>query len=178
MKYGVKIADLIRNTNTSQFSLLYPFYKNRKDWITNVRPLMESAQHQTAIMSVGRYSDDDYKKTYSIYNNSEDINNEFKFDNSINYSKTFSNHQQFDDIIFNVSQNPDQAVVRLYSRPWKLQQNKSQTEEFKKFIASSKGLITHSFFTESHLPVCDKVVEILLVIDVPTCLKFKDNGSY
>lgn len=171
MHYGAKIGDLLRNRH--QYALMTPFAECRQEWHQHVKPMVESLQHQLPIMAFGRYDAEQRERIYSHYNNPSEI--------SIHYDFTIcpgpsSESQAFEQLVHSVAENPNLALVRLYSRAWKFRQSSDQTEQLKQFISESYGLVQHAYYTERHLPVCDPEVVWLGVIDVQACLKITDDG--
>ncbi len=178
--YGAKIADLLRDR--TKHALVSPFTHNRKEWQQQVRPLVESLQHQLPIMAFGRYNDEQTALVCSRYNLPSELHVEHNFTaataGTMQYEKLrVKSEADFDALVHTVAENPQLAMVRLYSRAWKFQQSEQQTLQLKQFIGESYGLVSHAFYTERHLPVCDPVVEILCVIDVQACLKIQDDGT-
>lgn len=143
-RYGVKIADFIRTTK--DYALIFPFNECGETWKSDVVPFIESVQHQLPIMSFARYDDENFAKVSTVQYNEK--GNQWK-------------QSKFEAMIEKVAENPNQSVVRLYSRTWKLQENKLND-----FLSSINGLIGCAHYTEHQIPVCDPVVEILCIIDV------------
>ena len=164
--YGVNIADFIRGPENN--ALICQFYDNRAEWDTHVLPFIETIQHQLPIMSFGRYTDEKFERLHSTYNPLSVMSAKHKFRPA---KGTPSPHGvKFEKMAATVAENSNLAMVRLYSRPWKFQQSQKRTEEFLAFMATSKCLVSHAYFTEHQLPVCDPFVEILCIIDVAQCL--------
>jgi hypothetical protein len=152
-RYGSKIADFIRTSEN--YALVFPFTSNRQEWQQNVIPLIESVEHQLPIMSFGRYGEEDFKKVSTVNYESRQL--------------SAVSQEKFEKLIYNVAQNPNQSVVRLYSRPWKLKDPQSKTQ-LDTFLSNTNGMIMHGYYTEHQIPVCDPIIEILCVIDVQKCL--------
>jgi hypothetical protein len=165
--YGVKIADFIRYPQ--KCALITPFEGREKEWHQHVRPLMETLQRQQPLMSFGRYSEKDYATIHSTYNHCDDITVEHHFESASDPVRTSERADAFENLIAKVAENPNQTVVRLYSKPWKFQKEKTKTEALKAFLASAPGIIEIGYYSEHHLPICDPIVEILCIVDVKMC---------
>ena len=147
-QYGAKIADFIRNP--SEYAFVFPFNDYKEEWEKEVIPFMESVQHQQAIMSFGRYSDEKYEMM----------------------EKSSGTPQpEMEKFLSEVATNPNLSIVRLQTRQWRLDADQKKTAEMKKFLSSMPGLVKIGYFTEHHIPICHPVVEILCVIQVDACLK-------
>lgn len=173
MHYGAKIGDLLRHR--TDYALVTPFAECRQEWQEKVRPMIESLQHQLPLMAFGRYNAEQREKICSHYNNMSDINHHYNFTSTPIVASDEA--KSFQELIHSVAENPNLAVVRLYSRAWKFHQSAELTMELKKFISESYGVVQHAYYTERHLPGCDPVVVILCINDVKACLKIRDDGT-
>lgn len=141
-RYGVKIADFIRTNK--DYALIFPFNACGETWKSDVVPFIESVQHQLPIMSFARYDDENFAKV-----------------SHVQYSETGMKQSKFEAMLEQVAENPNQTVVRLYSRAWKLHE-----QSMNQFLSSTKGLIACAHYIEHQIPVCDPVDEWLCIIDV------------
>lgn len=154
-RYGVKIGDFMRTTE--RYALMFPFSKATPEWIQSVTQLTECVQHQLPLMAFGRYNDEQYKQTHSRYVT------------PLGVPKTLD-QKTFEKLVHQVALNPSQTIVRLQTRQWKLDEDAEKTKALQTFIAESVGLVTHAYYSEHHLPICDPEIEILCVVDVSVCL--------
>ena len=169
--YGVKIADMIRHPQ--EYTLITPFYETRHRWDTEVRPFVEALQHQLPLMAFGRYSDEQYAQVRSEYLRTEEVTARRDYETVSRPSGTATKEAAaFEERLHGVALNANQSVVRLYTRPWKLQSDEKLTKELKQFIASTPGLVAHGWRLERHLPVCPLAVEIHCVVDVEAVMAY------
>lgn len=151
-QYGAKIADFIRNPK--DYAFVFPFHEMGEEWKNEVVPFMESVQHQQAIMSFGRYSDQKYEAMEKA---------------------SGPKQTEFERLAESVALDPNLSIIRLQSRPWKMEKNEEITRDMKEFLSSSPGLVEIGYFTEHHMPVCDPIVEILCIIKVDACLEMANH---
>lgn len=142
-QYGAKIADFIRNP--TEYAFVFPFNDSKEEWERDVVPFMESVQHQQAISSFGRYSDEQYTEMERSSGEAQ---------------------PELESFLEGVAANPNLSIVRLQSRQWRLDADPEKTREMKKFLSSLPGLVKIGYFTEHHIPICYPVIEILCVIQV------------
>jgi hypothetical protein len=164
-RYGVKIGGFMRTTD--RYALMFPFAEASPQWIQEVTQLTECVQHQLPLMAFGRYNERQYAQVHSTFI-------EPPPSAGTNMKKT---QQEFETLIAEVAANPSLTVVRLQTRQWKLDESPEKTKALLDFIAQSQGLVSHAYYSEHHLPVCDPMIEILCVVDVATCLKLAVNGG-
>ena len=146
-QYGAKIADFIRNP--SEYAFVFPFNDSKEEWEKEVVPFMESVQHQQAISSFGRYSDEKYEMMERSSGPAQ---------------------PEMETFLSEVATNPNLSVVRLQTRQWRMDADPEKTKEMKQFLSSLPGLVKIGYFTEHHIPICHPVIEILCVIQVDSCL--------
>jgi hypothetical protein len=163
--YGVKIADYIRHPE--EYALVFPFYDSRVAWETDVKPFIESVQHQLPISCFGRYSDEKYAKLHSSYHEPGTLH--AKYDMQVPRPES-AKQREFEALAASVCEQDGLAIVRLQSRHWKFAQSEEKTRDLQRFLRESPGLVGHAFYTEHQLPVCDPFIEILCVVDVKQCL--------
>jgi hypothetical protein len=79
----------------------------------------------------------------------------------------------FHDLIGGVAVNENLAVVRFFSRTWKFKKSKVKNEQFFKELtklyninSSNIKLLSHGFFKENHLPQCEDILELTMIIDI------------
>lgn len=144
-RYGVKIADFIRTNENHAF--IFPFQNNREVWRNEVIPMIESMQHQLPIMSFGRFSDEEYEKVMAPSPFRSNVSRE-----------------KFEQMVHQVASNPNQSLVRLYSRPWKFKEV-GKRDACEQFLGSLKGLVAYAFYSEHQIPVCDATEELLCIVD-------------
>lgn len=144
-QYGAKIADFIRNP--SEYAFVFPFNDAKEEWENEVVPFMESVQHQQAISSFCRYSDEKYAEMERSSGEAQ---------------------PEMESFLAGVAANPKLSIVRLQTRQWRLDADPEKTREMKKFLSSLPGLVKIGYFTEHHIPICHPVIEILCVIQVPS----------
>lgn len=152
-EYGVDTGELLRSgvSRSKDIALITPFADQAHEWDTQVVPMIEAIQNQMPIMAFGHYTEEDYAdRIYSRYLPTE---------NKPGYTQ-----QQFEALIESVSGNPRLAMVRLQSREWKLT-DKARLEALNTFLMQMPGVVCHGFFAEKHLPNCDALVDILLVVE-------------
>jgi len=174
-RYGVRIGELIRDAPTSQLSLVCPYANYREKWQTEVVPMVESIQNQMPIMKYGRYSDKEYEEEiYSRYIAPEEMSATFAFTDKAAYGASEASKKgeaRFEAFLREVnSLDSDKTVVRLFSRVWKLNQCEKKTARLVRFLTELPGVVDHAYYVERYIPVCEPVVEILLIVDVKTCL--------
>lgn len=151
-QYGAKIGDFLRNP--SDYALVFPFLQCRPEWEKEVVPFMESVQHQQSIASFGRYSKKQYKRMER---------------------SSGSPQPEMEKLLASVSGDPNLSIVRLQSRPWKLNKDSGKTKDMKTFLETMPGVEKVGYFTEHHIPICHPIVEILCVVRVDTCLEMGKN---
>lgn len=166
-RYGCKIADMLRSSDNC--ALVTPFADCVAEWQAHVRPLVETMQHQLPLMAFGRYSDEDYAQIHSTYQAHSDIRSGHTFYEASDPHAASLEATEFEQLAHTVAQDERYAMVRLYTRVWRLQASQTVTEELRSFLASSPGLVKHAYYTERHLPQCDPLVEILCIVDVAQC---------
>ena len=164
MHFGAKIADMLRNR--SKYALMTPFSQNRAEWQQQVRPLVESLQHQLPFMAFGRYTEAQTEKICSRYNLTEEINAQYKF-TGVGASEKLRQKSaaEFERLAHSVAENPDLSIVPLYSRDWKFGIDAQQTAQLKQFIAETPGLVAHAYYIECHVVPLGAAVEILCIIN-------------
>jgi hypothetical protein len=172
-RYGVRIGELIRDTPNSRLSLVCPYREYNEKWHSEVVPMMATIQNQMPIMKFGRYSDKEYaEEIYSRFISPKEISASFDFKGFP--MKNNNNNKErlaFERLLAGVdAPGSNMSVVRLSTRTWKLTQDKEKTERLKKFIREMPGLISHAYYLEKHMPICEPVVEILCIIDVKKSL--------
>ena len=170
-KYGIKIADFIRHPQ--KCAIITPFDDKEEDWHNHVKPAMETLQRQQPIMSFGRYTDEQYDTIHSTFNHHQDITVDYDFQSTKNAALSEKEAAKFESVLTRVAEDPNLSIVRLYSKPWKFQQNADKTSQLKEFLSSIPGLVHVAYYTSHHLPICDPIVEILCIIDVKTCHSFE-----
>lgn len=170
-RYGVKIANFIRNPN--EYAFITPFNGKEEEWHNHVKPLMETLQRQQPIMSFGRYSDEEYATIHSTYNHHTDISVTYDFESTKNPELSEKEAIKFETLMSTVAENPNLTMVRLYSKPWKFQQNEQKNTALKEFLSSMPGIVAIAYYTSHHLPICDPIVEILCIIDVQYIINLK-----
>lgn len=164
MHFGAKIADMLRNRD--KYALMTPFSQNRAEWQRQVRPLVESLQHQLPFMAFGRYTEAQTEKICSRYNLADEITTQYKFAGvSASENLRQKSAAEFERLAHTVAENPDLAIVPLYSRDWKFGVGAQQTAQLKQFIAETPGLVAHAYYTECHVVPCGNAVEILCIIN-------------
>ena len=179
-KYGVRIGTLIRDTPSTNLSLVCPYADYKEQWMKDVVPMVESIQNQMPIMKFGRYSAKEYAdEIYSRYVSPDEMCSTLDFKNALPQClKRDARQNKLEALIGEVdSLDSNKMIVRLYSRVWKLNQKKERTERLNTFIKAMPGLIDYGFYIERHLPVCDPIVEILCVINVDECLALPINAK-
>ena len=157
-RYGVSIGDFMRTTD--RYGLIFPFAHCDAEWEQKVAQMTECVQHQLPLMAFGRYNERQYGEVHSRF---------------LSLGATKTSQQEFEQVVHNVATDPTLSIVRLQTRQWRLDADETKTVALRRFIGESQGLVTHAFYSEHHLPVCDPMIEILCVIHVPTCLQFKDE---
>jgi hypothetical protein len=167
--YGAKIADLLRHRD--RHALMSAFMPNREEWKRHVKPLLETLQHQMPFMSFGRYTDEQNALICSRYNLTEEVGHGCM--TSQKETLRVKKEAAFEKLIAQAADNPNHAVVRLYSRLPLLERDGKKTDVFKKYLQETPGLIDHAYYTMRHLPPSPYVMEILAVIDVEVCLSLQ-----
>lgn len=169
---AVKIADYIRHPE--QYSLYCEMYDSRHQWERQVKPLMETVQHQLPIASFARYTDEKYETLHSSYHAPGSLN--AKYD--LKAPRPESPQQRsFEKLAASVCDNENLAIVRLQSRHWSYSQSEEKTRELQQFLSEMPGLVEYAFYTEHQLPVCDPFVEILCVVDVKKCMAMEEQAQ-
>lgn len=166
MHYGAKIGDLLRHRE--KHALVAPFMANREEWKRQVRPLVETLQHQMPFMAFGRYSDEQNALICSHYNLASDVGSRHEKDYTSSQQETLRAQQcrAFEQLAARVSEDPNLAMGRLYARVAQFQQAGDATQALKQFLAQQPGVVDHAYYTVRQLPVCPLNVEILFVVDV------------
>lgn len=154
-EYGVNTGELLRcgsSAKKTSIALITPFAENKREWYTNVSPMMEAIQNQMPIMAFGHYSEAQYKN--DIYSHLIETENQ----------------REVEALIYSVSGNKSLAIVRLQTREWKLT-NALNVEKLKKFLGATPGLKGMAFYSEKHIPNCDALVDILLIVETKSYMK-------
>ncbi len=175
--YGVRMGELVRDHEKSHVSLICPFVDYEKQWIKEVMPLVESVQNQMPVISLGRYTNEEYEnEIYYRYISPNEISSSFEFDSAEAYTKNSK-----DEAVFMKEWNKIEAkdsnlfIVALYSKTWKLTQSKKKTDNLHQFIRNMPGLVTFAIYNQKDFPVCDSVIIYLCIIKVDVCLGFEDE---
>lgn len=181
-RYGVRIGELIRDAPTSQLSLVCPYANYKEQWERDVVPMVESIQNQMPIMKYGRYDDQEYEEEiYSRYIAPEEMSATFAFSDKNAYGSSVASKQaeaRFEALLKEVnSLDSDKTVVRLFSRVWKLNQCAKKTARLVRFLKELPGVLDHAYYVERYIPVCEPVVEILLIVNVKTSLMTANEGD-
>lgn len=174
-RYGVRMGELIRDAASSQLSLVCPYANYGEKWRSEVVPMVESIQNQMPIMKYGRYSDQEYEEEiYSRYIAPEEMSATFAFTDKRAYGSSEASKKgeaRFEALLKEVhSLDSNKTVVRLFSRVWKLNQCPKKTARLVRFLTELPGVVDHAYYVERYIPVCEPVVEILLIVDVGICL--------
>lgn len=176
-RYGVRIGELIRDAPTSKLSLVCPYANYRKQWQSQVVPMVASIQGQMPIMKYGRYSDEEYaNEIYSRYISPDEMSATFPFTDAKAYGNAESKKSEakFQALLKEVdSLDSDKTIVRLYSRAWKLNQCPKKTAQLNRFLSELPGVVAYAYYVERYVPICEPVVDILLIVDVNACLSDK-----
>lgn len=176
-RYGVRIGELIRDAPTSKLSLVCPYANYREQWQSQVVPMVASIQGQMPIMKYGRYSDDEYaNEIYSRYISPDEMSANFSFTDAKAYGSAESKKSEakFQALLKEVdSLDSDKTIVRLYSRVWKLNQCPKKTAKLNRFLSELPGVVAYAYYVERYVPICEPVVDILLIVDVNACLSDK-----
>jgi hypothetical protein len=162
LKYGVRIADFLRNTEG--YPLVFPFADCTQEWQQQVDQLTECVQHQLPLMAFGRYTDEQYEKeTHSRY-----------------MGGSAPDQKSFEQLVHQVASDPTLTVARLQSRPWKLDSDPTKTRELYDMLGNKSiapGVLAYAFYSEHQLPICGPTVEILVVGKVDAWLGLQQPGS-
>ena len=173
-KYGVRIGELIRDSPQSALSLVCPYAKYREKWEAEIVPMVESIQNQMPIMKFGRYTDKEYaEEIYSRFISPTELSASFAFTSPTAYTtkQNIEAQRKFEALLKETNPlSSNKTIVRLFSRVWKLNQSKEKTELMNRFIRELPGVIDHGYYVEKYVPVCEPVVEDLIVIDVDKVL--------
>lgn len=168
-RYGVRIGELIRASPKSKLSLVCPYANYKDKWQSEVVPMVESIQNQMPIMTLGRYSDKQYAdELYSRFVSPQLMSASFDFMSPAAYTsvENVNAQRKFEALLKEAGAlGSNKTIVRLFSRVWKLNQSKEKTEMLNRFIRELPGLIDYAYYVEKYVPVCEPVVEILLVIE-------------
>lgn len=172
--YGVRVGELLRQREETKLSFLCPFAKYETQWAHDVLPMVEAVENQMPMPALGRYTDEQYEKEiYSRYISPDDVTWEYDFTSPKMTNSAKAAEARFMKEWATVEKmDSNRTIVRLYSRVWKLTQGKKKTENLLKFIRSMPGLVTFAIYIEKHLPICEPVLEFIIIINVDICLKF------
>lgn len=170
-KYGVRVGELIRGSPKSNLSLVCPYAHYQEKWQTEIVSMVESIQNQLPIMKYGRYSDKEYAEDiYSRFISPSDISASFNFRGLKNEkpdAATQKKQAKFEAVLKKASAlSSNLTVVRFFSRVWKLNQDVLKTETLNRFIRELPGVIDYAYYVEKYVPVCEPVIEILILIDI------------
>lgn len=176
-RYGVRTGEFVRNNPALNLSFICPYNEYKRKWQKDVVPMVESIQNQMPVAKFGRYSDDEYaREVYSRYVHPSAISANFDFaaaDGAADPRRLY-----FESAMESVERlDSNRTIVRLYSRIWKLTQDKANTQALVNLIGTMPGLIDHAYYVEKHLPVCEPVVVILCIIDVQVALSLKTTAT-
>lgn len=150
--YGVNMGELLRSGKDSihkksEVSLLSPFNGHADELLRKAVPSMASITNQMPVMAFANYKKEEYgTRIYS------------RFLAGQRHTQT-----TVEKMLASVATDPSLAVIRLQSREWKLT-NADKFSKLEEFLASQNGVICHGFFSEKHIPNCDALVDILLVV--------------
>lgn len=112
--------------------------------------MIESIQNQMPIQAFGNYSDEDYaERIYSRYMPRPGEEEE--------------GQQAFERLAESVSGDKNLAMVRMQSRDWKLT-DPERVAKLRAYLDSRPGVVAQGWFSERHLPNCDALVDILLIV--------------
>jgi hypothetical protein len=168
--YGVTTGELIRNRQDSKLAFVCPFKESRQQWLEQVLPTVEAIQNEMPISAFGRYTDEEYEeKIFSRCVQLDKIDAQFDYARYRECDVSRKKHTEFDQRVATVCEKAEWAVVRLYSRCWKMTANTKKTRALMKFIESSPALVDYACFIEKHIPVCEPVLEMILIVDVEKC---------
>jgi hypothetical protein len=175
-KYGVNMGDLLRaskSSNANGISLESPYRNAGDQWANETLPLKETLENQTPIMQLGRYSQSQYDNDiYSYYIDPATMKiNGWRLPATMGEIKQMKAGKESERQVqiarfHSAHENPNEVVIGLYSRVWKLNQSREDMAQFQKFVEQSHGLKHFGYFIEKHLPNCDPLVEILCIIDM------------
>jgi hypothetical protein len=172
-EYGVRMGELIRDDQQSMV-LLCPFTGCEEEWRRSVVPMVETIQNQMQISSFGRYTQEQYRDDiYSFYVPKTEITRcraEAPKQNKPQPQAQAQAQQKFESLLERVGTDSSLALVRLYSRQWKMTESAERTEALKKLLQKTPGLVDYGFYMEKPLSVCEPVLLILCVVDVTRSL--------
>jgi len=154
-RYGVKVADFMRTTD--RYALIFPFANCNEEWHQKVTQLSECVQHQLPMMAFGRYTKEQYQQTHSAY-----------------MRGSAPSQQAFEELVYQVATSSHLSLARLQMRLGDLEQSKQKTEAMFSFIGESPGLVAYGVYAENHLPICNDIVEVLVVTDTAKCLDLEE----
>jgi hypothetical protein len=109
-------------------------------------------------MAFGRYTDEQYEQTHSRFISIVPTTQQ----------KLREEQTRFENQIFTVANNPNLSVVKLQSREWKFYDTK-KAQQCHDFLTSRKGVVAVGYYSEHQLPICDPMLDILVIIDVNVC---------
>ena len=156
LEYGVNMGELLRagTSHTHKLALVTPFAGEAREWDEHIVPMIESIQNQMPIQAFGNYSDEAYaERIYSRYMPGP----------VEEHDGGVAARQAFEELTDSVSGNRNLAMVRLQSREWKLN-DPARVAKLRAYLATRPGVVAQGWFSERHLPNCDALVDILLVV--------------
>lgn len=152
LEYGVNMGELLRAgpSHARNLALVTPFSGEAQEWDEHIVPMIESIQNQMPIQAFGNYSDEDYaERIYSRYMPRPGEEEE--------------GQQAFERLAESVSGDKNLAMVRMQSRDWKLT-DPERVAKLRAYLDSRPGVVAQGWFSERHLPNCDALVDILLIV--------------
>jgi hypothetical protein len=177
--YGVRMGELVRDSEKSHISLICPFVGYEAQWINEVLPMVESVQNQMPVISLGRYTTEEYEnEIYCRYISPNEISSSFDFDSVYSYTVNSKDEADFMKEWAKIEEpKSNRFIAALYSKTWKLTQSKKKTDNLHQFIRNMPGLVTFAIYNQRDIPVCDGVIVYLCIIDTDICLGFEKEDQ-
>ena len=155
-EYGVNTGELLRAgvSGSRNIALITPFKDTLNEWMEKVVPLTETVQNQMPIMAFGHYDKESgyYSRFLPQSKNGEG-----------GLSLTLA-QRELESLLESTCGNPQLALVRLQSREWKLT-DPVKLQRLNQFLGATPGLKGYGYYSEKHIPNCDALIDILLVVE-------------